>query len=95
LYWTGTYDIKRDPPITQTMIYLGTEEETGQRIMVGSSDGRTYKNQKRWGVSIFDFKAGEPSRRTETGSGPRFVGYARIPGLRDHAAQHNGADDGI
>src|SRR5713101_1711708 len=40
LFWTGTYSIERDPPITHAMIYLGRERKTGQRVMVGASDGR-------------------------------------------------------
>ncbi|HEX5176246.1 MAG TPA: NlpC/P60 family protein, partial [Chthoniobacteraceae bacterium] len=47
LFWTGTYTIERDPPVTHTMIYLGTERDTKQRVMVGSSDGRTYRGKAR------------------------------------------------
>src|SRR5262249_3247789 len=42
LFWGGTYNIDRDPPITHTMIYLGREKRTNKRVMIGSSDGRTY-----------------------------------------------------
>ncbi|MFL6504714.1 MAG: C40 family peptidase, partial [Candidatus Udaeobacter sp.] len=42
LFWRGTYNIDRDPPITHTMIYLGREKRTNKRVMVGSSNGRTY-----------------------------------------------------
>jgi cell wall-associated NlpC family hydrolase len=56
LFWRGTYNIDRDPPITHTMIYLGREKRTNKRVMVGSSDGRTYDGKQRWGVSVFDFK---------------------------------------
>lgn len=81
LFWTGTYAIERDPPITHAMIYLGTEKTTGAKVMIGSSDGRTYRGQRRWGVSVFDFA---PSRKTSNGEQrATFVGYARIPGLRD------------
>src|SRR2546423_94840 len=48
LFWTGTYSIERDPPITHAMIYLGREKGTNQRVMVGASDGRTYKGKSRW-----------------------------------------------
>ena len=63
------------------MIYLGTEKATGGKIMVGSSDGRSYRGLRRNGVSVFDFTlpravAGGEQRST-------FIGYARIPGLRD------------
>jgi peptidoglycan DL-endopeptidase CwlO len=82
LFWSSAYSVDRDPPITHTMIYLGREKATNRRIMVGASDGRTYKGQSRLGVSVFDFKvsrakATEDDRRP----GPAFVGYAPIPGL--------------
>lgn len=78
LFWTGTYVADRDPPVTHTMLYLGTEKGTKQRVMVGSSDGRTYRGKARWGVSVFDFQGGQTSKQ---GSGG-FVGYATLPGFR-------------
>jgi len=85
LFWTGTYASEKDPPITHTMIYLGTEKATHKAVMVGSTDGRSYQGKSRWGVSVFDFKANaspaqsDPAKQTHAA----FVGYARIPGLRD------------
>jgi len=83
LFWTGTYSIQRDPPITHAMIYLGREKKTGMRVMVGASDGRTYQSQQRFGVSVFDFKMPSADKgEIENGkTRPRFVGYAHIPGL--------------
>jgi peptidoglycan DL-endopeptidase CwlO len=83
LFWTGTYSIQRDPPITHAMIYLGREKKTGLRVMVGASDGRTYQSQQRFGVSVFDFKMPRADNgEIENGkTRPRFVGYAHIPGL--------------
>ena len=83
LFWTGTYDINRDPPITHAMIYLGKEKSTGRRIMVGASDGRVYRDQSRFGVSVFDFKVSRAGRTAANGRTPTFVGYGRIPGLGD------------
>src|SRR5436190_18496093 len=80
LFWTGTYKIERDPPITHTMIYLGREKGTKKRIMVGASDGRTYDGKQRFGVSIFDFKLPPPSNSGDAKLSPVFVGYGRIPG---------------
>ena len=82
LFWTGTYSVNRDPDITHTMIYLGREKTTNQRIMVGASDGRTYKGQSRFGVSVFDFKVARLGPKSEKQPGAAFVGYARIPNLR-------------
>jgi peptidoglycan DL-endopeptidase CwlO len=82
LFWTGTYGIERDPPITHAMIYLGRKKGGNQRIMVGASDGRTYEGESRYGVSVFDFKM--PRARTKTDEGrtsPSFIGYGHVPGL--------------
>jgi hypothetical protein len=81
LFWTGTYDIKRDPPVTHVMIYLGTSRLTGRRVMVGASDGRTFTDQPRYGVSVFDFKMPTASGHPGGGAGSRFIGYGAIPGL--------------
>src|SRR5207253_2742448 len=81
LFWSGTYSVDRDPPITHTMIYLGREKATNHRIMVGASDGRTYKGQSRFGVSVFDFKVSRAKATEDNRPGPAFVGYAQIPGL--------------
>jgi hypothetical protein len=96
LFWTGTYEIDRDPPITHVMIYLGTNRQTGRRVMVGASEGRTFNGTPRYGVSVFDFKL--PGRATLTGGDvppgekvthdreSRFVGYGSVPGLTEITA---------
>ena len=81
LFWTGTYAMEQDPPVTHVMIYLGTEKAGGGRIMIGSSDGRSYHGLKRNGVSVFDFTLPRAAQNGETRA--TFIGYARIPGLRD------------
>ena len=81
LFWRGTYNIDRDPPITHTMIYLGREKRTDKRVMVGSSDGRTYDGKQRWGVSVFDFKMPPPPKSGDAKISPVFIGYGKIPGL--------------
>jgi cell wall-associated NlpC family hydrolase len=81
LFWRGTYNIDRDPPITHTMIYLGREKRTNKRVMIGSSDGRTYDGKQRWGVSVFDFKMPPPPKSGDAKISPVFVGYGRIPRL--------------
>ena len=81
LFWRGTYNIDRDPPITHTMIYLGREKRTNKRVMLGSSDGRTYDGKQRWGVSVFDFKLPPPPKSGDAKISPAFVGYGEIPGL--------------
>jgi cell wall-associated NlpC family hydrolase len=81
LFWAHTYATERDPDITHTMIYLGREKGTKQRIMIGSSDGRSYKGQQRFGVSVFDFKVPRVKANKNGEPGPTFVGYASIPDL--------------
>ena len=86
LFWTGTYAIDRDPPITHAMIYLGREKKTGERVMVGASDGRVYQGESRYGVSVFDFKIPRPDKNGNGKLQPMFVGYGHIPGLPDATA---------
>ncbi len=81
LFWVGTYATDHDPPVSHVMLYLGTEKSTGAKVMIGSSDGRAYHGQKRNGVSVFDFTM--PRTPSNADSRSTFVGYARIPGLRD------------
>ncbi|MBV9618094.1 MAG: C40 family peptidase [Verrucomicrobia bacterium] len=83
LFWTGTYSIDRDPPITHAMIYLGREKKTGKRVMVGASDGRVYQGESRFGVSVFDFTIPHLEKNGNGKLQPQFVGYAHIPGLQD------------
>jgi cell wall-associated NlpC family hydrolase len=81
LFWIGTYSVERDPPVTHTMIYVGKEKDSGKPVMVGASDGRTYEGEKQFGVSVFDFKTARAKGASTSGRQPRFVGYAKIPGL--------------
>jgi cell wall-associated NlpC family hydrolase len=75
LFWSGTYDVERDPPVTHSMIFLGHLKKDGRAVMVGASDGRSYDGKARNGVSVFDF------RIPPKGSKSRFIGYGRLPGL--------------
>ena len=45
--------------------------------MVGASDGRTYRGEKKLGVSVFDFTLPQQNAKNP---GSRFIGYAKIPG---------------
>lgn len=84
LFWSGTYKVDRDIPITHVMIYLGKEKSTGKPDMVGATDGRSYDGIRRYGVSVFDFKmpSGKPNK-DDPELTARFEGYASIPGLRE------------
>jgi peptidoglycan DL-endopeptidase CwlO len=76
LFWTGTYSADVDPPVTHTMIYLGKARLDGRPLMVGASDGRTFRGDKKFGVSVFDFVIPKPDGRNPMS---RFIGYAEIP----------------
>jgi len=73
LFWSGTYDIRREPPVTHVMLYLGRRAADGRPVMFGASEGRTYEGKSRSGVGVFDFVLPRP------GSTARFLGYASLP----------------
>ena len=91
LFWTGTYHVDRDPPVTHTMIYLGRRKKDGHRLMIGSSDGRSYDGQRRNGVSVFDFHlpparsgdAADAATAAAPDHAPDFAGYGPVPGMAD------------
>jgi cell wall-associated NlpC family hydrolase len=92
MFWTGTYNTAHEVPISHVMMYLGREKSTGKRIMFGASDGRSYNGIQRWGVSVFDFKMPKPDAAGPEKSEARFIGFARIPGLRGPALPASVAD---
>ena len=76
LFWTGTYNVEeRDPPLSHVMIYLGRAKSDGRPLMIGASDGRSFRGNPQCGVSVFDFTL--PSEK----SAAHFVGYGAVPGL--------------
>jgi hypothetical protein len=75
LFWTGTYAAGGRKVVTHVMIYLGRAKSDGLPLMVGSSDGRTYRGKKCFGVSVFDFRLPKEESRS------RFIGHAGVPGL--------------
>ncbi len=83
LFWTGTYQVDRDPPVTHVMIYLGINRHTGRRVMMGASEGRRFNDKPRYGVSAFDFVLPGKKAATESADAARFIGYGSIPGLAD------------
>ncbi|MCW1883791.1 NlpC/P60 family protein [Luteolibacter flavescens] len=71
MFWSGTYEPKdgRTVPVSHVQIFLGHEKATGKPVMVGASDGRTYRGTKREGYGVFDFKL------PKAGSKAKFLGY--------------------
>lgn len=76
LFWSGTYTPTdgRKNRITHVQMYLGREKDGGP-VMVGSSDGRSYRGTARCGFGVFDFRL--PRKESKA----RFVGYGTPPGL--------------
>ena len=72
LFWSGTYATAHDHSVSHVMLYIG-KNKLGQPLMVGASDGRTYKGRQIYGVSVFDFQLPTP------GSKSRFLGYSCTP----------------
>jgi len=91
LFWSGTYRVNHDPPITHVMIYLGLDRR-GRRVMVGASEGRRFEGISRYGVSVFDLTMPTPGKESDATSKntseleARFIGYGSVPGLAEAEA---------
>ena len=72
LFWSGTYDAPGNTYVTHVMMYIGKTRQ-GEHLMVGSSNGRTYKGKQIYGLSVFDFLL--PSSTSKS----KFLGYSCIP----------------
>ncbi len=77
LFWIGTYDVKRDPPISHVMLYLGTHVITKERLMMGASSSQIYKGAAaKEAVAVTTWNLSKVGQ-----SGARFIGYGSVPGL--------------
>jgi len=84
LFW-GTPAPDGSVPITHVEIYLGREKKDGRRVMIGSSDGRSYRGVKKNGFDIVDFqvpKADSPKRLVAYGP-PVWEDRKKEPRKRD------------
>ncbi|MEM6822482.1 MAG: NlpC/P60 family protein [Verrucomicrobiota bacterium] len=86
LFWEWTYNIKRTPPITHVMIYLG-RDKNGIPRMAGSSSSR-----KNGGVGIYRFDPNASMGGVRNASGKyikraRFVGYGRPLEYAEHSSR--------
>lgn len=59
--------------VTHVQMYLGLEKSDRRPVMIGASEGRSYRGQKRSGFGIVDFKV--PS----AGNPKRIVGFGPVP----------------
>jgi cell wall-associated NlpC family hydrolase len=73
LFWEWTYNIKRRPPITHVMVYLGRTAD-GTPKMAGSSSSGRGERTYNGGVDVYVFNPNAPS------GGVRniFGGYSRV-----------------
>ncbi|MDA0767468.1 MAG: NlpC/P60 family protein [Verrucomicrobia bacterium] len=77
IFWSGTYKPRdgRTNGVTHVQMYIGRERKDALRVMVGSSDGRSYRGTARCGFGIFDLKL------PRAGSKARLVAFGTPPGL--------------
>jgi len=75
LFWSHTYKPTdgRTNGITHVQMYLGKEKKDGRQVMIGSSDGRSYRGKRQDGYAVFDFKL--PRKESKQ----KFVGFGPPP----------------
>lgn len=56
-------------------MFLGTEKKDGRPVMIGSTDGRSYRGQKANGYGVHDFRV------PKVESPSKLIGYGPPPGL--------------
>lgn len=56
-------------------MFLGTEKKDGSPVMIGSTDGRSYRGQKANGYGVHDFRV------PKVESPSKLIGYGPPPGL--------------
>lgn len=81
LFWEWTYDIKRRPPVSHVMIYLGRTAD-GTPKMAGSSSRGRGETTQRGGVDVYTFDPNAPMGGVKNAFGQyirraRFVGFGR------------------
>jgi cell wall-associated NlpC family hydrolase len=79
LFWANNSGVSREPEISQTMIYIGRDKSTKQRLIIGASEGGSFKGAKKSGVAVFDFKLRTAESKPDEESTSVFVGYGPIP----------------
>lgn len=65
IFWAPDLPNASTPPkATHVHMFLGRETRDKHPVMIGSSDGRSYRGQKRSGFGIVDFKVPAPGSKT-------------------------------
>lgn len=68
LFWAHA-----DGRVSHVQMYLGLEKSDRRPVMIGASEGRSYRGEKRSGFGIVDFKV------PKAGSETRIVGFGPVP----------------
>ncbi len=63
-------------------MYLGTEKRDGRPVMIGSTDGRSYRGQVANGYGVHDFRI--PAKESLS----MLIGYGTPPGIARDAPRH-------
>lgn len=76
IFWSGTYEPTdgRTNKITHVQMFLGREKD-GRAVMIGSTDGRSYRGVPRCGFGVYDLRVPRADSKS------RLVGYGTPPGL--------------
>lgn len=70
IFWAYLEEGK-PPRISHVQMYLGKEQKDGRPVMIGSSDGRSYRGVKQNGFGIVDFQVPKAdSKKKLIGYGP-------------------------
>ncbi|MBB5352623.1 cell wall-associated NlpC family hydrolase [Haloferula luteola] len=76
IFWSGTYQPTdgRTNGVTHVQMFLGWEKD-GRPVMIGSTDGRSYRGVPRCGFGVYDLRVPRADSKS------RLVGYGTPPGL--------------
>jgi len=74
LFWAVTSPVGQIR-VHHVEMYLGKENKDGRPVMIGSTDGRSYRGQKANGYGIHDFRVPKKD------SASKLIGYGPPPGI--------------
>lgn len=83
LFWARTSPVGQ-VRVHHVEMYLGKEKKDGRPVMIGSTDGRSYRGQKANGYGIHDFRVPKKD------SASKLIGYGPPPGVEE---EMTGLDD--
>ena len=74
LFWAVTSTVG-EIRVHHVEMYLGKEKKDGRLVMIGSTDGRSYRGQKANGYGVHDFRV--PKKDSDS----RLIGFGPPPGI--------------